>query len=288
MENNIDLNIEPSYRGKIRDLYDVEGGIVIVTSDRISLFDVVLNDTINDKGKVLTKISNFWFDFFKDIPNHIIETEIEKFPEPFNKKGDKIDGRAIFVKKLNRVDFECVVRGYLLGSGWKDYQERGSVGGHKLPEGIKLAEKLSEPIFTPATKADSGHDKNVSVAYMEQEIGRKLTRKIGAISKDIFKRASDFLEEKGIILVDTKFEFGFDDAGKIFLIDEVLTPDSSRFFKKDEYEEGVILPSFDKQIIRDYIESTGWDKKSESPSLPQDIVDKTAKIYKEFEELICC
>lgn len=287
--------IKPFYQGKVRDLYsplDDQGSMIIVASDRISAFDVIFNELLSGKGKVLTRISNHWFNLIKNnltlpdgksVQNHIIETDSKKFPQEFADFADDWQESAVWVKRLNRVDFECVVRGYIIGSGWKEYRENGRVCGIKLPQGFKMAQKLDSPIFTPATKAETGHDENVSFSVMSEGIGQELATTLRDLSMAIYSYAEKKLFEKGIILADTKFEFGLDEAGGIVLIDEVLTPDSSRFWDVDEYRPGKSPPSYDKQIIRDYLETTSWNKMPPPPSIPGEIIEKTMKRYQEIE-----
>jgi phosphoribosylaminoimidazole-succinocarboxamide synthase len=268
-------------RGKVRDIYTVNGSLLIVATDRVSCFDVVLPDSIPDKGKVLTELSHFWFKFLQNIAeNHLITPDAEKFPASCLPYRDALKGRAMLVKKTVPLPVECVVRGYLSGSGWKEYQKTGSVCGIRIQGGLNESSKLSEPIFTPATKEETGHDINISRDRAEQIIGRKRLNEIEAISIELYGKASDYADSRGIIIADTKFEFGVSD-GKVILIDEILTPDSSRFWPKDQYERGRSQPSFDKQFVRDYLESTGWDKVPPAPHLPAEIIAKTRDKYLE-------
>lgn len=283
---------EPVYRGKVRDIYDVDGKMALVASDRVSAFDVVFNEGVPGRGVILTQISNHWFEILKPVvANHLIETEIEKMPSPVKDHPAELGGRTVLVKKCERIDFECIVRGYLMGSGHKEYQKTGEICGVKLPEGLKMGSRLPEPIFTPSTKADEGHDINVSYEVMEEALGSELSSKLRDLSIKIFQFASEKLYKNGIILADTKFEFGFYD-GEITLIDEVLTPDSSRYWKLDEYEkamaDGTPLPSMDKQILRDYLETLDWNKQPPPPQIPQEIIDKTLQKYQEIERIIQC
>jgi phosphoribosylaminoimidazole-succinocarboxamide synthase len=266
-------------RGKVRDVYDLGDKLLIVSTDRISCFDVVLPTCIPRKGEVLTRLSLFWFDFTKDIiPNHLITADINEFPKELSKYKDSLDGRSMLVKKAKSIPVECVVRGYLSGSGWKEYQKTKSICGITLPSGLKESDKLPEPIFTPSTKEEVGHDVNVSQDYVEKELGKDITAKLKHTSLAIYKKASSYAESKGIIIADTKFEFGLYD-GKMILIDEVLTPDSSRFWPKKDYKPGKSQPSFDKQFVRDYLESLDWDKAPPAPELPKEIVKKTSAKY---------
>jgi phosphoribosylaminoimidazole-succinocarboxamide synthase len=274
-------------KGKVREVYDLGDKLLLVSSDRVSAFDFVLDKPIPDKGKILTQISRLWFEKTKHIvANHLISVdfnEIEKYL-PVKLNG-YYDGRIMLVHKAKRIDFECVVRGYLAGSGWKDYKNSGMVCGHKLPEGMREAQKLEKPIFTPATKADTGHDENISFDYMSEKLGAELAEKLRIISLKLYIFAADYLEKRGIILADTKFEFGLLD-GKLILIDELFTPDSSRFWDKKLYKAGTSPVSFDKQIVRDWLLTTAWDKKSPPPELPEEVIQKTAARYRQALSLI--
>lgn len=273
-------------RGKVRDIYDLGEEFLIVSTDRISCFDVVLPTCIPFKGKVLNKLSRFWFDFTREIiPNHLISTEIEEYPESVKKYRDVLEGRSMIVKKVKPIPVECVVRGYLSGSGWKEYKQTQSVCGIRLPSGLKEADKLPEPIFTPATKEEIGHDRNVTQEYIKQELGEELASLLREKSLELYNKSADYAYSKGIIIADTKFEFGIVD-GEVILIDEVLTPDSSRFWLKDNYTPGRSPFSLDKQFVRDYLESMGWDKNPPAPELPQDIVEKTAERYLQVLEML--
>ena len=269
-------------RGKVRDIYDLGETLLIVATDRISAFDVVMPNPIPDKGMVLTQISRFWFEATKDIvPNHLISTEVEDFPEACRPYQEILAGRTMWVRKAEPLPVECVVRGYLSGSGWKEYQTRGEVCGIRLSEGLVESSKLEEPIFTPATKAEAGtHDENISFEQVIELVGMETAEQIKAISISIYERASEMAEKRGIIIADTKFEFGIA-GGKLLLIDEVLTPDSSRFWPKDEYLPGGPQKSFDKQFLRDYLLSLDWDKAPPAPQLPREIIEKTRKRYLE-------
>jgi len=272
-------DIEFFKRGKVRDVYDLRENLLIVSTDRISCFDVVLPTNIPHKGEVLTKLSLFWFEFIKDIiPNHLVTANIDEFPEELIKHKEILKGRSMLVRKAKSIPVECVVRGYLSGSGWKEYKDTQSICGIKLPKGLKESDKLPEPIFTPATKEDVGHDINVTQEYIEKEIGKDIAIKLKDVSMSLYKKASDYAESKGIIIADTKLEFGR--AGdEIILIDEVFTPDSSRFWPKDEHKPGNPQPSFDKQFVRDYLETLDWDKTPPGPELPEEIVNKTSQKY---------
>jgi phosphoribosylaminoimidazole-succinocarboxamide synthase len=276
------------HRGKVRDIYDINAKhMLIVTTDRLSAFDVVLTNPIPGKGAVLTAMSNFWFDRMRKlIPNHLADIPLEKVL-PDAKERAPLEGRAIVVKRLKALPVEAIVRGYLIGSGWKDYQMTGGVCGIKLPEGLRQADKLPEPIYTPSTKAAIGdHDENINFDKTVAILGRELAAQVREVSLRIYKEAADYALQHGIIIADTKFEFGVDDTGRLTLIDEVLTPDSSRFWPADSYNPGESPPSFDKQYVRDYLETRNWDKKPPAPELPYEVVAKTAKKYREaFERL---
>jgi phosphoribosylaminoimidazole-succinocarboxamide synthase len=269
-------------RGKVRDIYDLGETLLIVATDRISAFDVVMPNPIPDKGMVLTQISRFWFDAMKDIvPNHLISTEVEDFPEVCKPYQEILAGRTMWVKKAEPLPVECVVRGYLSGSGLKEYQTREEVCGIRLPEGLVESSKLEEPIFTPATKAEAGaHDENISFEQVVELIGNERADRVKAISISIYQRAREMAEKKGIIIADTKFEFGIS-GDKLLLIDEVLTPDSSRFWPQDEYRPGGPQKSFDKQFLRDYLLSLDWDKSPPAPELPREVIEKTREKYLE-------
>ncbi len=269
-------------RGKVRDIYDLGDTLLIVATDRISAFDVVLPNPIPDKGRILTQISRFWFEATRDIvPNHLISTEVGDFPEACQPYREILVGRTMWVRKADPLPVECVVRGYLSGSGWGEYQERGEVCGIRLPGGLAESSKLEEPIFTPATKAEAGyHDENISLGKVIELVGRERAEQIEAASISIYQRAGQMAEKKGIIIADTKFEFGIS-GGKLLLIDEVLTPDSSRFWPKDGYRPGGPQKSFDKQFLRNYLLSLDWDKAPPAPQLPREIIEKTRERYLE-------
>jgi phosphoribosylaminoimidazole-succinocarboxamide synthase len=272
-------------RGKVRDIYAVDGDkMMIVVSDRLSAFDVVLPDPIPDKGRVLTQLANFWFAKLAHVvPNHLTGIDPESVVKGEEEKA-QVRGRAIVVKKLKPLPVEAVVRGYLIGSGWKDYQQTGAVCGIQLPKGLKQAQKLPEPIFTPATKAESGHDENISFERMCEIVGQDVGAKVKEISIRLYKEASEFAATKGIIIADTKFEFGLDDRNNVVLIDEILTADSSRFWPADQYQVGMSPPSYDKQFVRDYLETLDWDKTPPAPKLPPDVIARTSAKYREALE----
>jgi phosphoribosylaminoimidazole-succinocarboxamide synthase len=268
-------------RGKVRDVYDLGESLLVVSTDRISAFDVILPNGIPDKGRVLNSISVFWFSFLGGvIPNHFLTADVGKFPQRLKPFAEILEGRSMLVKKAQALPVECVVRGYLAGSGWKEYLASQTVCGISLPKGLRESEKLDQPLFTPSTKADVGHDLNVSQSYVEKALGSETAAVLKKVSLALYSKAAEYALSKGIIIADTKFEFGRQDGG-IILIDEVLSPDSSRFWPKAEYRPGGPQPSFDKQFVRDYLERIAWDKTPPAPSLPQEIIDKTAEKYRD-------
>jgi len=286
MDNEVLLKTEfkdlPLFRrGKVRDVYDLGDKLLIVSTDRISCFDVVLPCGIPHKGKVLTSISVFWFDFIRDIiGHHLITADVDEYPDMLKKYKADLAGRSMLVLKTKPLVVECVVRGYLSGSGWKEYQQKQSVCGISLPKGLKESEKLPEVIFTPSTKAQQGHDQNINQKYVEDLVGTDLASRLKKISIDIYKQASDYALGKGIIIADTKFEFGLY-QGQLVIIDELLTPDSSRFWPLSEYRVGLACPSFDKQFVRDYLETLDWDKAPPAPGLPEEVINITTEKYLE-------
>jgi phosphoribosylaminoimidazole-succinocarboxamide synthase len=268
-------------RGKVRDIYDLGERLLIVTSDRLSAFDVVLPTPIPNKGKVLTQMSEFWFAYFKDlVPNHLISTRVEDFPPEVQRHRAEVQGRSMLVRRATVFPIECVVRGYLAGSGLKDYQQTGAVCGVRLPPGLRESDPLPEPIFTPATKAETGHDENISEAEAGRRIGVDTITRLRDISIALYRGAAAYAARRGIIVCDTKFEFGLID-GRIALVDEVLTPDSSRFWPADQYNPGKPQPSYDKQYVRDYLERIGFNKRPPGPALPADVVQATSAKYVE-------
>ena len=271
--------IKPIHKGKVRDIYDFEDKLLIVVSDRISAYDSILPTLIPGKGVVLNMISSRWFDWFNDIPNHKISTDVNDYPDSLKEFGNFLSGRSMLVRKAERIDLECIVRGYITGSAWSEYCESGSVCGIKLPNGLENSQKLAEPIFTPSTKADSGHDENITVEKAASIVGTDTINKIKQLSLRIFNEASRYAYGKGILIADTKFEFGFID-GEIAVIDEILTPDSSRFWLAEEYNSGRKQRSLDKQFLRDYLDESGWDHEPPAPELPFAIVQKTTERYK--------
>ncbi|MBU0558111.1 MAG: phosphoribosylaminoimidazolesuccinocarboxamide synthase [Bacteroidetes bacterium] len=274
-------------RGKVRDIYDLGEFYLLISTDRISAYDVIMNQGIPGKGKILTKISEFWFDFTKDIiESHFVSTDVGSFPSECRKYAEDLEGRSMLVEKAELIPIECIVRGYITGSGWNDYQKTGQICGIELPKGLVESEKLQEPIFTPSTKAEIGaHDENISSDRAMEIVGEETFNAIKSATINIFKKASDYAFEKGIIIADTKFEFGFYN-GKIILIDEVLTPDSSRFWSRESYEKGQAQFSYDKQYVRDYLTSINFNKKPPAPNLPEDVIKNTLLKYKEAQELL--
>ena len=275
-------------RGKVRDIYEVDDEhLLIVTTDRLSAYDVVLPDPVPFKGEVLTQISSFWFDMMSDlIPNHLTDLEIDSLIDDADQRRI-LEKRAVVVRKLAPLPIEAVVRGYLIGSGWRDYQSTGQTSGIDLPPGLKQADQLPEVLFTPASKAETGdHDENISFADVELLIGKELASKVRDVSIAIYQRAAEYALERGIIIADTKFEFGLDDDGQLLIIDEALTPDSSRFWPLAEYQTGISPPSFDKQLVRDYLDTLDWDKTAPGPSLPAEIVRQTSDKYREAFALL--
>jgi phosphoribosylaminoimidazole-succinocarboxamide synthase len=273
----------PCRRGKVRDVYDLGDRLVIVATDRISAFDWVLPTAIPDKGRILTALTLFWFDYL-GVPNHLLSTDLADMGAAFAARAAELAGRTCLVRKASVVPIECIVRGYLAGSGWKEYQQHGTVCGIALPRGLALSACLSEPIFTPATKEENGHDQNISFDEMSARIGRELATELRHRSLALYRRAAEHARSRGLILADTKFEWGRLPDGQIILIDEVLTPDSSRFWPADQYREGANPPSFDKQFVRDWLETTTWDKNSPPPPLPPEVVERTAAKYREAYE----
>ncbi len=274
-------------RGKVRDVYEVEGDrLLIVATDRLSAFDVVMREGIPDKGRVLTRLSCFWFEFLGGtVEHHFLTADVADYPEPLCRFASQLEGRSMLVKKAQGFPIECVARGYLSGSGWKEYRDSGSVCGIKLPPGLRESSRLDTPIFTPATKAQSGHDENITWEETVARVGREAAERLRDLTLKVYEKARAYAEDRGILIADTKFEWGQQD-GRIILIDEVLTPDSSRFWPKDQYEPGHAQPSFDKQFVRDYLESLHWNKQPPPPSLPAEVVEKTAEKYRQAYRLL--
>ena len=276
--------IAPMARGKVRDIYDLGDKLLIVATDRLSAFDVVMPTPIPDKGRVLTQLSLFWFDLLRDVtPNHVLSAT--EFPASFDRYADDLRGRSMVVRKTQPLPIECVARGYLSGSGWKEYVATGKVCGNPLPAGLKESDKLPEPIFTPATKATSGHDENIDFERTVEMLGQPLAEKVRDITLDIYRRAAAYAEPRGILLADTKFEFG-QLPGELIWIDEAITPDSSRFWPAAQYKPGGPQPSFDKQFVRDYLERIQWPKTPPSPDLPPEVVEGTRAKYREAYRIL--
>lgn len=268
-------------RGKVRDIYDLGDVLLFIASDRISAFDCILGSGIPCKGRILTQMSLFWFDFLQEVtPSHLLTADIRQYPKRLARHRKMLEGRSMLVKKAQMIQVECVARGYLAGSGWKEYREKGSVCGIPLPTGLRDGDALPEPIFTPATKAQSGHDMNVSFQYVAKKLGVDLAGQLRDLTLELYSRAATYALQRGIIVADTKFEFGFVN-GRLVLADEVLTPDSSRYWPADTYRPGGPQYSFDKQYVRDYLETLNWDKRPPAPSLPPEVVSKTSEKYLE-------
>ena len=279
--------IERHAQGKVRDVYSVDKDrLLIVATDRISAFDYILATGIPDKGRVLTQLSIFWFDFLRGVtPTHFLTADVDEYPVELRQFRNQLEGRSMLVKRADMIEIECVARGYISGSGWKEYRESGTVCGIRLPAGLKESDKLTEPIFTPATKAQSGHDENVSFEHVVSLIGEDLASRLRSLTLDIYSRAAKYAETKGVIIADTKFEFGFVD-GELVLGDEVLTPDSSRFWPAESYKPGGAQFSFDKQFVRDYLESIQWNKQPPAPALPEDVAENTAAKYRQAYQVL--
>jgi len=278
--------VERYGRGKVRDVYSVGGQLVIVATDRISAFDYILPTGIPDKGKVLTQLSIFWFDLLRDLtPTHFISAQVDEYPPPLPAFRDQLEGRSMLVKRAKMIEIECVARGYISGSGWKEYQKQGTVCGIRLPNGLRESDKLPEPIFTPATKAQTGHDENVSFDTVVSLIGAELAGRLRDLTLSIYTRGAQYAETRGIIIADTKFEFGFV-GDELVLGDEVLTPDSSRFWPAESYRPGGPQFSFDKQFVRDYLESVHWNKQPPAPPLPEEVAARTSEKYRQAYSIL--
>ena len=280
LETNLP-GLERYARGKVRDVYGVDGRLLIVATDRISAFDYILPTGIPDKGRVLTQLSIFWFDFLREvIPTHFLTAAVDEYPAPLRAHRAQLEGRSMLVKHAEMVPIECVARGYLAGSGWKEYRAQGTVCGIPLPAGLRESDRLPEPIFTPSTKAQSGHDENVSIETVASLVGQDLARRLRDLTLEIYSRAAKYAETRGVLIADTKFEFGFVD-GQLLLGDEVLTPDSSRFWPAETYRPGGPQLSYDKQFVRDYLESIHWAKQPPAPPLPAEVAQKTSEKYRQ-------
>jgi phosphoribosylaminoimidazole-succinocarboxamide synthase len=269
--------------GKVRELFAAGDDLLIVATDRISAFDCILSPGIPGKGKVLTQLSAFWFRYFSDVPSHFLSVDSQRFPAPFTQFYDLLAGRSMLVKQAEPLPVECVVRGYLAGSAWREYQEKGTVAGISQPSRLKLGSRFPQPLFTPASKADSGHDENLTWEQFEKSVGPDRATRLRELSISLYRRGSEYAQRRGVIIADTKFEFGIRNA-EIILIDECLTPDSSRFWPASSYMPGVNPPSYDKQFVRDYLQSVDWDKQDPAPTLPSEVVEKTALKYREALE----
>jgi phosphoribosylaminoimidazole-succinocarboxamide synthase len=284
--DKVELPFKLFKRGKVRDVFEVDGRLLIISSDRISAFDYVLPSLIPGKGQVLNRIAAFWFEKTRNlIPNHILSAEPENLPE-FEAHFQVLEKRALLAKKLSAFPVEAIIRGYVVGSGWQTYQKSGEICGIKLPAGLKFAQCLPEPIFTPTTKAESGHDENMSFTKLAALLGRETANGIQSLSLQLFAAASDYALSKGIIIADSKFEFGRDEEGNIVLMDEIFTPDSSRFWKLDEYRLGQEPPSYDKQLVRNYLLSSSWDRNTVPPELPEEVINKTRDTYQEIYRIL--
>lgn len=275
-------------RGKVRDIYDLGENLLLVATDRISAYDVIMGEPVPEKGKMLTRISLYWFDIMKSlIPHHVVESDVSQFPENARQYAEELEGRSMLVRKVRPLPIECIVRGYLSGSGWKTYQQDKTVCGIRLPDGLKESDRLPEPIFTPSTKGEMDeHDINISFAETIDMIGRDLAEKVRDISLEVYRKGAEIADSRGIIIADTKFEFGLDENDQLILIDEILTPDSSRFWPRDRYAPGGPQPSFDKQYLRDYLNSVNWDKEPPPPELPPEVIENTRQKYAEAMRIL--
>ena len=281
-----DLGLVPDFEGKVRDIFDLGSELFIVTTDRISAFDVVMDQVVPGRGVVLNAMSLGWFDFFRDvIPNHVVTADPARFPAPFDDHAEALGGRALLVRKADRYDVECVVRGYIAGSGWKSYRKDRTICGHLLPEGLQLAQQLPAPIFTPSTKAASGHDENIPFEEVVRIVGEEAAARMREVSLDLYTRAAARALERGVIIADTKFEFGLVD-GRLTIIDEALTPDSSRFWPAAGHTPGSEPESWDKQILRNFLETCDWNKEAPGPSIPEEILARTAGRYREILDIL--
>ncbi len=285
LASTTELGLRPDYTGKVRDVFDLDDRLLIVSTDRISAYDVIMDDVVPGRGVVLTVMSLAWFDHFADVPNHLITADTAEFPAPFNEHADALGGRTILVRKADRFDVECIVRGYITGSGWKSYTADGTLCGMTLPEGLLRSEQLAEPIFTPSTKAAEGHDENISFAEAEKIVGVDAAGRLRDLSLRIYSQGAEYAAERGVLLADTKFEFGLID-GRIALIDEVPTPDSSRFWPASEHRPGEDPPSWDKQILRNHLDTLDWNHAPPPPALPAEILERTARRYREVLDIL--
>lgn len=270
--------VAPAFRGKVRDIFDLGDRLIIVASDRVSAYDAILPTPIPGKGVILTSLSAAWTEWLAGVPHHLVTTDVARYPEPFNRHERELGGRSMLVRRAKRIDLECVVRGYLAGSGWQEYRRSGTVCGIALPAGLRQSDRLPEPVFTPSTKADGGHDENITFEEAARIVGAEAAGEARRLSLEIYARAREYASSRGIIIADTKFEFGYID-GRLSLIDEVLTPDSSRFWLAAEYAPGGSPPSLDKQFVRDYLDASGWNHDPPAPPLPAEVVARTAERY---------
>jgi phosphoribosylaminoimidazole-succinocarboxamide synthase len=286
LRSTVELGLRPDYTGKVRDVFDLGRELLIVSTDRISAYDVIMNEVVPGRGVVLTVMTLAWLDRFADlVPNHLVTADADAFPEPFRAHAEHLAGRTILVRKADRFDVECIVRGYLAGSGWRSYREDGTVCGHRLPAGLQRAERLPAAIFTPSTKSETGHDENISFARMVEIVGPETAERLRELSLRIYSEGASHAEPRGVILADTKFEFGLID-GRITLIDEVLTPDSSRFWPAADHRPGTEPQSWDKQILRNHLDTLDWNKEPPPPALPDAILARTAQRYREVLEIL--
>ncbi|MBD3221110.1 phosphoribosylaminoimidazolesuccinocarboxamide synthase [bacterium] len=285
LRSTTDLGLSPDYVGKVRDVFDLGDQLLVVATDRISAFDVVMDDVVSGRGTVLSVMTLAWLEHFRDVPNHLITAQPDEFPAPFRDHAEMLGGRSMLVHKARRHDAECVVRGYIAGSGWKSYRKDGTVCGHTLPPGLRLADRLAKPLFTPSTKAEEGHDENIDFATMCGIVGEEVGHQLRDISLRLYREGAAYAEPRGVILADTKFEFG-EVGGELVIIDEVLTPDSSRFWPAAEHRPGENPPSWDKQILRDWLETQDWDRTPPPPRLPQEILERTSRRYREVLEIL--
>ncbi|HOX26409.1 MAG TPA: phosphoribosylaminoimidazolesuccinocarboxamide synthase [Candidatus Krumholzibacteria bacterium] len=285
LRSTAELGLKPDFIGKVRDVFDLGDSLLIVATDRISAFDVIMNDVVPGRGAVLNVMTLAWLDRFRDLPNHLLSADPRDYPPPFRAHADRLGGRSVLVRKAKRYDAECVVRGYLAGSGWKSYRRDGTICGHRLPPGLRLADRLPEPLFTPSTKAAEGHDENIDFAAMCEIVGAEAGARLRDLALRLYRDGAAHAEPRGVILADTKFEFGLID-GEIAIIDEVLTPDSSRFWPVAEHRPGEDPPSFDKQILRSWLETLDWNHAPPPPRLPAEIIAQTSRRYREVLEIL--
>lgn len=285
LRSTVDLGLSPDYIGKVRDVFDLGDQLFVVATDRISAFDVVMDDVVPGRGTVLNVMTLAWLEHFADVPNHLITAAPDEFPAPFREHASVLGGRSMLVHKARRHDAECVVRGYIVGSGWKSYQQDGTVCGHTLPAGLRKADRLARPLFTPSTKAEEGHDENIDFETMCEIVGRDVGVELRDISLRLYREGATYAEPRGVILADTKFEFG-EVGGELVIIDEVLTPDSSRFWPASEHRPGEDPPSFDKQILRSWLETLDWGRTPPPPRLPEEIITRTRERYREVLEIL--